>query len=97
MTAIDLFRYNLKRLIESRFETAAAFCRASGIGHSLVSNWLSGNRFPRPEQMDRVAKACKVPVDRLLLSPNEKREGSVTVQQALVVLERHLRETGVVK
>ena len=54
------FAMNLADYMTSRGVTRNDLSRATGIPYTTISNWLQGARFPRPEQLDKLAKYLKV-------------------------------------
>lgn len=54
------FAMNLADYMTSRGVTRNDLSRATGIPYTTISNWLQGARFPRPEQLDKLAKYLQV-------------------------------------
>lgn len=54
------FAMNLADYMASRGITRNDLSRATGIPYTTISNWLQGARFPRPEQLDKLAKFLQV-------------------------------------
>ena len=63
--SIGLF---LRRLRKRRNFTVSTAGRESGLGHSLISRFESGDRQPRPNHIQALAKAYGVDQGVLLLS-----------------------------
>ena len=54
------FAMNLADYMAERGLSRNDISRATGIPYTTISNWLQGARFPRPEQLDKLAKYLKV-------------------------------------
>lgn len=54
------FAMNLADYMAERGISRNDISRATGIPYTTISNWLQGARFPRPEQLDKLAKYLKV-------------------------------------
>ena len=55
-----LFAMNLADYMSSRGVSRRDLCAAAGIPYTTLSNWLQAARFPRPEQLDKIAEYLNV-------------------------------------
>ncbi len=87
----DLFRANLQALIDDPDAdwSPASVARALDVNRSTVSSWLNGNKFPRHDQIDAMAKLFNVPAARFLLDPEDNR--LMTPEVAIEVLSKMVR------
>lgn len=61
------FRRNLHRIIELYKEqtgcSKASIERAAGFGDKVLRDYLSGRRYPTPEQLQKLASVLELPVE----------------------------------
>lgn len=55
-----IFPENLNRLIEKKKHSALSLCAATGFQYSTLWLWISGKRFPSPENIDTLCIALKI-------------------------------------
>lgn len=51
-----LFAMNLDDYMRSKGVSRTDLSRDTGIPYTTISNWLQAARFPRPEQLDKIAR-----------------------------------------
>lgn len=51
-----LFAMNLDDYMRSKGVSRTDLSRGTGIPYTTISNWLQATRFPRPEQLDKIAR-----------------------------------------
>lgn len=79
-----LFAMNLNDYMWSRGVSRRELSDATGIPYTTISNWLQGTRFPRPEQLDKIAEYLKVSRADLLdegLEAYEKTHRPISKQE----------------
>ena len=56
----EIFVRNLKYLMEARGITQADICREMDVSSATVSNWCTGQKFPRVDKLQRIAEILGV-------------------------------------
>lgn len=67
-----LFSHNLAELLEQAHRRGVLqldLAKSVGVSEVKLSQLKAGERFPRPERIDRLAKALKVPIARFFRVP----------------------------
>lgn len=69
------FRTNLLQVAHAAGDhTVMAIADTTGLDHGSISRYLASRRLPRLERLQAIARAYRVPVDRLLQEPTEASE-----------------------
>ena len=68
----DTLAVNLAYLIAKNGDSQARVSERTGISPSALSNYISGFRYPRPAQLDALAKYFHVSVGELTDDPTER-------------------------
>lgn len=55
--SLDNFRKQLKKHIETEYNSVEEFCYANDIGKSTISNFLNGNRDSQVSTLEKIAQA----------------------------------------
>jgi transcriptional regulator with XRE-family HTH domain len=55
-TAREIFVRNLRYFMEQRGITQADICRELNVSSATVSDWCTGNKYPRIDNMQRIAE-----------------------------------------
>ena len=58
--AREIFVKNLRYLMDARGITQADICRELGVSSATVSNWFTGQKYPRIDRMQRIAELLGV-------------------------------------
>lgn len=90
VSAPELFRSNLTRLIKSRFGTRAEFLRHSGMSKSTLDSWAYGVACPEMAKLDDLASWLGVPVQEFFRA--EDRASNNTETTELMELSQVARE-----
>lgn len=84
------FAMNLADYMTSRGVTRNDLSRATGIPYTTISNWLQAARFPRPEQLDKIAKFLQVSRADLLDDGLDEYEKTYRANQRAASRKREL-------
>lgn len=66
MTNREIFRRNLKNLMYRQNVTAIDLAKRIDSPYITVNGWTRGVSYPRPETMEKIAKAFNVPLFELI-------------------------------
>lgn len=92
LTSIKMtFASNLRRLLRDRDIRSKDLAAQLGVSPSIVTHWRNADKFPAPENLDRICEILKVPYVELFReagpsSPTNKMDA----ESALEVLARLL-------
>ena len=92
MTNRENFRRNINRLMDIRECSQADICRYLNVSSATVSNWCTGQKYPRTEAMERIAKFFNVSVFELVCDHESDEERMLRIFRVLspIVKEKAL-------
>ena len=74
----DILSVNLSYFLLRNGESQARVAEKTGISTSALSSYVKGTRYPRPGQLDALAKYFHVSVGELTDDPTERKSLSVS-------------------
>lgn len=78
-----MFAENLRKAMDTLGMSATELARATGIGNSAISQYLSGKNMPKRDKIEKFAEALRVPVAALVAEPEKEEEPRrMTVKRA---------------
>lgn len=90
MTDREIFRINLKNLMDSTKAKQIDIAKYAEVSYQTVSAWVCGRGYPRAEQMEKLCRFFGIRKSAL----TEKQNDEPTQEEQLVELFRGLSDNG---
>jgi transcriptional regulator with XRE-family HTH domain len=82
----ELFRRNLKRILDETRVKPAELARRLGVNRSAVHKWLNGQSQPNLDTLLEVARALRVPVNDLFDDIDRPEHPLLTKEEINIIL-----------
>lgn len=87
-----IFAGNLRRLLRERDVKAKELARLLGVSPSIVTHWRNADRFPTPENIEKICETLRVPYAELFREGVEPNPGEMPdAESTLKALAKALR------
>ncbi len=86
-----IFAANLRRILREKNIKAKELAKLLGVSPSMVTHWRNGDKFPYPENIEKIAEALKVKYTELFREDTDPHpSGHAEIDSALrVIAEAH--------